>query len=163
MTVPGPTVESIGITNFDIQQAGTTGTSFRNAKNLDLYLRFENKGNLQEAPFGQIYIQKGKKSVFSYNFNDNDPKAEILPDSARRWSIPLSGFGTFGKYTVGAVFTYGSQKQQTLDVTKTIWIIPTGLIYAIVGGVIGLIVVILLIWWFLRSYKKRIMRKSRRW
>jgi hypothetical protein len=162
LTVPGPTIESVGLTNFDIQQYGSTGTNFRNANDLSLFMRFENKGNVQEAPFGQIYIEKGKKVVYSYNFNQSTQKQEILPDSARRWTVPLKGFGKFGKYTIGANLTYGENNQKTLDITKTIWIIPTILIYGIICSIVVLIVIILLIWFMLRSYKKRILRHSRR-
>ncbi len=165
MTVPGPTTEEVGITNFDIQQYGSTGTNFRNGKGLQLFLRFENKGNVQEAPFGQIYIQKGKKVTYSYNFNNADvtgARQEILPDTSRRWTVPLSGFGSFGKYTIGGVFTYGTNSQHSLDVTKTVWIIPTVLIFAVAGGVLGLIALIVIIWLLLRSYKKRLLRHYRR-
>lgn len=160
MTVPGPAVQSVGITNFDIEQDGSTGTNFRNSKNLSLFIRFQNKGNLQEAPFGQIYVQKGKKTVYSYNFNENQPQDEILPDSYRRWSFPLHGIGSFGKYTVGAALTYGTGTQQSIDITKTVWIIPTVLIYSVIAGVVALIIIITLIWMALRSYKKRILRGS---
>jgi hypothetical protein len=162
LTVPGPTTENVGLTNFDIQQYGSTGTNFRNAKDLSLYMRFENEGNVQEAPFGQIYVEKGKKLIYTYNFNQSTQKEEILPDSARRWTVPLSGFGTFGKYSVGANLTYGENNQKTLDITKTVWIIPTTFIIAAIVGVVILIVIIVSIWLFLRSYKKRILRHSRR-
>lgn len=161
LNVPGPTVERVGLTNFDIQQYGSSGTNFRNAKGISLFMRFQNEGNVQEAPFGLIYVQKGKKVVFSYKFNQDDPKDQILPDSYRRWTIPIKNFGSFGKYTIGATLTYGLDKQQSLDITKTVWIVPTVLIFAMVGGIVGLIVIIVLIWLFLRSYKRRILRHSR--
>lgn len=161
MTVPGPTVEQLTLTNFDIQQNGGTATNFRNSKNLSLFLRFENKGNLQESPFGQIYVQKGKKILYKYNFNNQQPPQEILPDSFRRWTIPLGGMGKFGKYTVGATLTYGT-KGESIDITKTIWIIPTGYILAVVITLIVLVVVIIGSWIFLRSYKRRILQSSRR-
>lgn len=162
VTVPGPTTQLVGITNFDIEQDGSAGTDFHNNKNLSLFMRFENKGNLQEAPFGQIYVEKGKKVVFTDNFNQNQPPSEILPDSYRRWSIPLSGIGDFGKYTIGAALTYGSGTQEALDITKTVWIIPTVLIFAAIGGLVALIVIVLVIWFLLRSYKKKILRGHRR-
>src|SRR5207302_902165 len=74
MTVPGPATEQLNLTNFDVQQNGSVGSNFRTPEDISLLLRFENKGNLQEAPFGQIYVQKGKKVVYTYNFNQADPK-----------------------------------------------------------------------------------------
>jgi len=161
MTVPGPTVEQLTLTNFDVQQNGGTASNFRTPNNLQLLLRFQNKGNLQEAPFGQVYVQKGKKVVYSYNFNQNQPQDEILPDSARRWIVPIKGMGKFGKYTVGATFTYGT-KGQSIEITKTIWIIPTAYILALVIIIVALVVIIGGGYMFLKSYKRRILRSSRR-
>jgi hypothetical protein len=82
-----------------------------------------------------------------------------LPDSARRWDIPLKNIGAFGKYTVTAVFTYGT-KNQSIEVTKSFWVIPTGVIIWSIVGLIVLIGLIVGIWLFLRSYKRRILRSA---
>ena len=161
MTAPGPTVEQLTLTDFDVQQNGGTASNFRTPDNLSLFMRFLNKGNLQEAPFGQVYVQKGKKVVYTYNFNEAQPQDEILPDSARRWMIPIKGMGKFGKYVVGATLSYGS-KGQSIDITKTVWIIPTGYIIATVVIVVLLVILIAGSWLFLKSYKRRILRSSRR-
>jgi len=161
LTVPGDTVEKLTLTNFDIQQNGGTGSNFRTPNDLSLLVRFKNEGNVQETPFGQVYVQKGKKTVYSYSFNNKNPRDAVLPDSARRWNIPIKGFGKFGKYTVAATFGYGS-KGQTVQITKTVWIIPTAVIMAIVIGIIALAAIILAVWVFLRNYKRRILKSSRR-
>lgn len=161
MTVPGDTVETLTLTNFDFQQDGTTASNFRTPKDLQILVRFQNKGNVQLSPFGQIYVKKGKTVVFTSNFNDNQPRDEILPDSYRRWTVPLHGFGKFGKYTVGATFGYGS-KGQSLEIEKTVWIIPTAYIFGAIGGFIGLICIIVLVTVGLRSYKRKILRSHSR-
>jgi hypothetical protein len=161
MTVPGPTVEQLLLTNFDVEQNGSTSTNFRTPNNLSLLVRFENQGNLQESPFGQIDVQHGKKIVYTSNFNQTQPQSEILPDSYRRWTIPLKGMGKFGKYTVEATFTYGT-KGDTIDISKSIWIIPSTYIIAGVVIVVALIVLIGGSWMFLKSYKKRVLKSSRR-
>lgn len=161
LTVSGPTVEKLNMTNFDIQQNGGTATNFRTPDGLALFVRFKNEGNIQEGPFGQIYVRKGKKIVYTYNFNQENPRQVVLPDSARRWQVPLKGFGKFGKYTVGATIGYGN-KGQSIEITKTVWIIPTMVIAAIVIGVVILAALILGAWLFLRNYKRRILKSSRR-
>jgi hypothetical protein len=161
LTVPGPTVEQLTLTNFDVQQNGGTATNFRTPDDMSLLLRFQNKGNLQEAPFGQINVQKGKKVVYTANFNQQDPKDNILPDSARRWAVPIKNLGKFGKYTISGTFGYGT-KGQTINIQKTVWIVPTGYI---IGGVIAVVVLLVIVvggWAFLRSYKRRILKSSRR-
>lgn len=82
-----------------------------------------------------------------------------LPDSARRWDIPLDKLGKFGKYTIGATFTYGTGNK-SIDFSKTIWIIPLSYV---IGAVVGLVVLILLIvgiWLGLRAYKGRVIKSS---
>jgi len=161
LTVTGPTVEQLTLTNFDVQQNGGAATNFRTPDNLELLIRFQNKGNLQEAPFGQVNVQKGKKVVYSSNFNQTEPKNEILPDSYRRWNVPLKNFGKFGKYTITGTFGYGS-KGETINIQKTVWIVPTMYIMAIVIAVVVFIALGGGAYMFLRSYKRKILRSSRR-
>lgn len=161
LTVPGPTIEQLTLTNFDVQQNGGTATNFRTPNDLALLVRFQNKGNLQEAPFGQINVQKGKKVVYTYNFNQDEPKDEVLPDSARRWTVPIKNLGKFGKYTVSGTFGYGA-KGTTINIQKTVWIIPTVYILIVVGAIAFIAIIIAGFWMFIRSYKRKILRSSRR-
>lgn len=163
LTVPGPVEEDLRLTNFDIQQHGSLGSNFRTPDNLEVFLRFQNKGNIQEAPYGQIYVQdtKTKKAVYSHDFNSEVPRDNILPDSARRWTIPIKNLKPFGKYTVGATFSYGASNK-TIEVKKTIWIIPTTYIIAALAALVGVIALIVFIVVGLKAYKKRILRSSYR-
>lgn len=159
MTVPGPAVEKLDLTDFSIQQNGTTGSNFRTPNNLQATVRFENKGSIQQGPFGKVSVKQGDKVIYSSDFNNKTPRDMVLPDSARRWDIPLKNIGTFGKYTVTAVFTYGT-KNQSVEVTKSFWVIPTGVIIWSIVGLIVLIGLIVGIWLFLRGYKRRILRNA---
>jgi hypothetical protein len=161
LTVPGPTVEQLLLTNFDIQQNGGTASNFRTPNNLGLLVRFQNKGNLQEQPFGQINVQKGKKVVYTSNFNQDQPRDNVLPDSYRRWTVPLKNLGKFGKYTVSGTFGYGT-KGQTINIEKTVWIVPTSYILGIVGAVVLLLIIGGGSFLFLKSYKRKILQSSRR-
>lgn len=160
MTVPGEFKEALQLTNFDVQQNGGKGSNFRTPNDLSLLVRFKNTGDVQEQPFGQIYVQKGKKVLYKSNFNTTNPKDNVLPDSARRWNVPLKGFGKFGKYTVGATFSYGTQGT-SIDIQKTVWIIPTTYIVAFIVTLIVIILLIFGIWKFLKGYKKRILKNAR--
>lgn len=161
LRVPGPVVEDLVLTNFEVRQNGGSSSNFRTPDNLELLLRFQNKGNVHVAPFGQITVRKGKEVIYDYKFNQKDPKGEVLPDSARRWQVPLENLGKFGKYKVVGTFGYGTQGK-TINVEKTVWIIPTVYILAAVGGLLLLVVLIVGIWLFLRSYKRRILRSASR-
>jgi hypothetical protein len=159
MTVPGKAVEKLALTDFNVQQKGVTGEMFGSPDNLQVTARFENKGGLQEGPFGKVSVrQDDKKVVYETDFNNKDPRDMVLPDSARRWDIPLKSIGAFGHYTVTATFTYG-KSNQTIDVTKSFWVIPQMVIIAAIVGTLVLIGLIVGIWMFLRNYKRRILHK----
>ena len=159
MTVPGATVEKLALTDFNVQQNGKTGETFGSPDHLQVSARFQNDGNVQEGPFGKVtVVQDDKKVVYETDFNNKNPRDMVLPDSARRWDIPLKNIGAFGHYTVKATFTYG-KTNQTIDVTKSFWVIPQMVIIAAVVGVVVLIGLIVGIWMFLRNYKRRILHK----
>lgn len=162
LTVPGEIVERLEIKNFDIQQNGITGTSFRTPNDLQVSFAFENKGNLQIGPFGKVSVKQGDNVVFQSDFNNKDPQDVILPDSTRRWEIPLKDIGTFGHYDVIATFTYGTTNQ-TIEVTKSFWVIPQWVIIAAIAALIVLIAAIALaVWLIIRSRKRRHLPRIRR-
>lgn len=157
LTVPGPTTELLNLTNFDIQQNNHTGTTFQNPDNLSVLVRFENKGNIQEGPFGKIVVKNGKTVVYETDFNVTDPRDQILPDGARRWDVPLKNVGNFGYYTVTGTLTYG-QKNTTVDISKSFWVIPQSYI---IGAIIALIVLIGLIIFLIFFIRNRMRRRLR--
>lgn len=159
LTVPGDAVEKLELTDFEIQQNGKAGTFFTSPKDIQISTRFRNDGNVQLGPFGKISVSKGDDVVYSVDFNDNDPREMALPDSARRWDIPVEKLEDFGHYKVSATFSYGSQNK-TIEIEQSFWVVPVGVIIAIVGGVVGLIVLIAAIVFFLRSYKKKILQNN---
>lgn len=159
LTVPGPTVEKLNLTNFDVQQKNHTGTTFFNGDDISVLIRFENKGNIQEGPFGKISIKNGKNVVYETDFNVTTPRDQVLPDSARRWDVPLKNISGFGYYTVTGTLTYG-QVNQTIDISKSFWVIPQAYI---IGAIIALVVVIgiiLFLVFFVRGRMKRRLRNK---
>lgn len=158
LTVPGDAVEQLNLTDFSLLQGTKAGTDFRTPNDLKVSFRFENKGNVQLGPFGKISVQQGKKLIYDVDFNNKNPRDMILPDGARRWDIPLNNIGTFGYYTISATFTYGS-KNQSIDVTKSFWVIPTSYI---IGAIVALIVLIGLIVWLVFFLRGRRHRNARR-
>lgn len=141
LTVPGDIVEKLELADFAIQQDGTSGSFFQSSNDLQATVRFENKGGAQVGPFGKLSVMQGSQVVYEADFNNKDPRDMVLPDSARRWDIPLKKIGSFGNYTVTATFTYG-EKNQTIEVTKSFWVVPQ---IVIIATIIGVLVLVLLI------------------
>ncbi len=158
LTVPGDMVEKLTLTDFNIVQGDKAAANFRTPNDLKVGFRFENKGNVQVGPFGKISVKQGDTVVYSTDFNNKNPRDVILPDSARRWEVPLENIGEFGYYTVTATFTYGT-KNQSIDVTRSFWVIPTAVI---IGLIIAFILLVGLIVWFIFHLRNRRQRKARR-
>jgi hypothetical protein len=162
VNVPGKVVEKLALTDFNVLQKGKSGEMFGSPDDLQLTARFENKGGVQEGPFGKISVMQDDKTVvYEADFNRKDPRDMVLPDSARRWDIPLKKIGSFGHYTVTAVFTYG-KNNQTIEVSKSFWVVPQMLIIAAVVGLLVLIGLIVGAVMFLKGYKRRVLRKHGR-
>ena len=157
VTVPGNVVEQLSLTDFTIQQHNKTGVYFGTPDNIEVMARFQNKGSIQLAPFGKVSVKQGNTVVYESDFNTDAPHDMVLPDGARRWNIPLKQIGNFGKYTVSATFSYG-KKNQTIEVTKSFWIIPTIAIVGAIGGFLLLIGLIVGLWFFLRNRRRRASR-----
>ena len=161
LTVPGPVTEKLELTDFSILQGGKAGTDFRTPNDLQVSFRFENKGNIQLGPFGKISVTQGKDIVYDYDFNAEEPRDVVLPDGARKWSVPLENIKDFGHYTVSATFTYGSTNQ-SIDVERSFWVIPTAYI---IGAIVALLLLIAFIVWliyFLRGRRRRVARRGAR-
>lgn len=159
MTVPGKLVDTLELSSFDVNQGGKPNSLFQDNKDLNVSFRFENQGNVQVGPIGKISVQNGDDVVYEADFNNKEQRDMILPDSARRWDIPLKDIGTFGKYDVTGTFTYGSENK-TIEVTKSFWVVPLWAILAGIAALIAVIGLIVGIWLFLRNYKRRILRDS---
>lgn len=159
LTVPGDAVEKLNLTEFMLLQGGKEGGGLLNSPNdLKMTLRFENKGNVQLGPFGKVSVTQGDKVIYDTDFNNKTPSDVILPDSARRWDLPLENIGSFGHYTVSATFTYGT-KNQSIDVTRSFWVIPMAVI---IGAAIMTLLLIALIVWFIFHLKNRRTRQVQR-
>lgn len=154
LTVPGKVTEKLNMTSFDIRQDGKAGSFFQSPNDLQASVRFENKGGLQAGPFGKVSVKQGDKVVYETDFNNKTPRDMILPDSARRFDIPLKKIESFGNYTVSATFTYGT-KNQTIEVSSSFWVIPQFLIIATAVGVLVLVGLIVGIWMLIKSSRHR--------
>lgn len=155
LTVPGPVTEKLTLTNFDIQQGGKNNTFFQSANDIQTSFRLESKSNVQVAPFGKISVKQGDKVVYDYDFNMSDPRDMILPDSARRWDVPLKNLGSFGHYTVYATLTYG-KNNQTIETSKSFWVIPWIVIVAAIVAVLLLVGLVLLVIFLIRKRGRRV-------
>lgn len=157
LTVPGNLVEKLDLTDFKVEKAGKSAAFFTDAADMMVKTRFENKGNIQLGPFGEIAVRKSGRVVASSSFNGEEPVDMTLPDSARRWDVPLDGIGGFGKYEVLGTFSYG-QNNQTIEASTSFWIIPLWMQIAALAVLVIIAVVVVLVPILIKRKRRRTRR-----
>lgn len=169
VTVPGKIVEQMDIASFDVRHINakadtlTSGPStfFTGRKSLGAVVRFDNTGNVQEAPFGNIILKKGKKQLATYQINNITPRGDVLPDSIRYFTAPLTNLGSFGRYTIEGNFGYGTTGQ-LLTAQTSFYVVPVGLL--IIVGVVVLLILFLIFGLprLVRAYNRRVIQRAGR-
>lgn len=162
VTVPGPVNEQMSLASFDVRHINpktnaveSPSVLFTSNKNIAGVVRFQNSGNLQEEPFGKMILKKGSKTIATYDVNNTSPRGNVLPSSIRRFAVPLSGMGSFGKYTLEGNFGYGT-KGQLLSASTSFYIVP---LTAIVIAVVVLLLILVVVY-LIRAYIKEAIKKA---
>lgn len=159
LRVPGDALEQLKLTHFSIFNDNASGFYFQTPEALQVYARFENIGNVQVAPQGKVVVsKKWSDAVWEHDFNIENPKGMILPDSARRWDIPLKDLDGIGYYTVTATLVYG-EKNSTVEVSHSFLVAPLWLVLILIVVPLLLIASAIVITIFVTRRRKR--RRSR--
>lgn len=162
LTVPGNIKQQLSIASFDIRSNDVASTYFTSNKNIDAVIRFQNEGNIQVEPFGKILIKnRAGKIITIYNVNNSNPPGNVLPNSIRKFSIPLNKLGSFGIYTVEGNFGYGTTGQ-ALSASTTFYVIPLALIIGFVLFIILILFIIFVLPKIIKNYNQRIINKAGR-
>lgn len=160
--VPGPGLsQQVAISSFNVQKNNQAGRFFFGSNGLSAVVSFNNTGNVQEEPFGKVTVQNmSGKTILTKSINQVTPPGSVLPSSIRSFSVPLSGLGSFGKYTVSGYFGYGTSGQ-LLSASTVIYVVAPWIIV-----LIGVIIVLIIfgIWgmpklfryWYRRSINKNV-------
>ncbi|MEO7364157.1 MAG: hypothetical protein ABIV43_01465 [Candidatus Saccharimonadales bacterium] len=159
--VPGDIKEQLNIAGISVLSGKNSSNFFTTNKNLVVRIRFQNQGNIQETPFGKLIVKdRSNKVLGTYELNNISPPANVLPDSIRRFEIPIKT-GKFGQYKIEGNFGYGSSGQ-LLSAATTIYIIPFALIVAFISLVVFLALAIFGVPRLIRAYNRRILRRAGR-
>ncbi|HEY4963119.1 MAG TPA: hypothetical protein VIH90_00295 [Candidatus Saccharimonadales bacterium] len=162
LTVPGNIVNKLSITSFDARVNDMPKTLYFSSKGIDSVIRFQNEGNIQEQPFGKIILKNHSgKELYSTEVNNTSPRSNVLPNSIRKFTIPLQHVGTFGIYTIEGNFGYGPNGQ-LLSASTTFYVVP---VYAIVAFILLVLLIIFLVFGLpriIKAYNQRVIAKATR-
>jgi len=159
--VAGDVKEQLSIASFDTRDQDKSRTIFTSNKSIDAVVRFQNSGNVQEQPFGKILLKKGSKQIGSFDVNNTTPAGNVLPDSVRKFSVPLKGIGKFGKYSLEGNFGYGTSGQ-LLSAKTTFYVVPIPVIIIALILIVLILVAIFEAPRLVRRYNRRVLRKAGR-
>jgi hypothetical protein len=101
------------------------------------------------------------KVLAEYEINNVSPPGNVLPNSIRLFSEPLTKVGSFGEYKLEGNFGYGSNGQ-LLSASTTFYVIPAWLIIAFIALVLLLAFLIFGLPRLIKAYNRRVLRKAGR-
>lgn len=158
--VPGNITEKLTIASFDTRTDDHVHTVFTTNKKITATARFQNQGNVQEAPFGKILLRdRSNKVLATYEVNNTTPAANVLPDSIRKFTVPLDKVGSFGKFKLQGNFGYGANGQ-LLTASTTFYVVPLPLVIAVVVLIALILFAIFVLPKMVRGYNRRIVRAA---
>lgn len=147
ITVPGTLREQVQLTALHIHRGDRKGTLFFE-KPTKIGVELRNLGNGFVKPFGTVEIRNmAGKEVYTYQLNNTNPRANILPSSNRIFENNIKNINQPGRYTVTASISYGAGSQ-VLTLKKTFWYIPLWLTAVILA------VLLLLVYLVYRAYRR---------
>jgi hypothetical protein len=162
LKVPGNVTEKLSLASFDARSNDRPGSIFTSNKKIDAVVRFQNSGDIQVEPFGKVLLKdRSGKLISSFEVNSTEPRGTVLPDSIRKFSVPLSKVGTFGKYKLEGNFSYGTGGQ-LLSASATFYVVPLWLIIAFIALVLFVSFLVFGLPRLIRAYNRRILRRAGR-
>jgi hypothetical protein len=158
ISVPGNVKEQVQLTGLHVYKGDSDGTLFFDKPD-KVGVEIKNMGNGFVKPFGTVEVRDmaGKK-IYSYQLNNTNPRATILPGSSRIFLDTLKNVSGPGRYTVTASVSYGTGSQ-VLTLKKTFWYIPLWLAGVIVGVLVLLVVLAFTAYRRYRHDRKRAYRR----
>jgi hypothetical protein len=157
--VNGPVTESLNFQSLQVIRNSDPGTFFFGKAPDHIAISLKNGGNGFSQPIGRVTINKGKKQVYSYEFNTNNAglHSTILPNSTRTFTDPIKNVTSFGHYKIMASLAY-KQGGATITLTKSFWVIPKIVQYSLLGLIL-LIVILVVLWRVAEDRGRRTRRR----
>lgn len=161
--VPGNLTERLDLVQISAATKSGEGKdpyrtkSFFTSGDVSVITRLKNSGDIHLQPFGKVIVKNmfGSK-VHEYEFNNVEPRANVLPDSIRKFGNDLPKMRWFGRYTIEANFGYGDGGGGLITARASFWYIPTLALFAIIILVLGIVG---LVYWMIRKQKARKQHK----
>lgn len=152
--VPGEIKEQLTLLQLSAAQKDSA-RGFIIGGDVSIMTRLKNTGNIHVKPFGKVQVKNMfGKVIHEYEFNNIDPRANVLPDSIRKFIDPLPNKRMLGRYTISANLTYSDGGGDLISGKATFWYFPTPVFY-------GLLLLLLLIAGGINYFMYKMRRKRK--
>lgn len=136
VTVPGNLTEKLDLVQMTAAQGGKA-KSFITKGDVQVITRLKNDGDIHVQPFGRVEIKNMfGKAVASYDLNNTDPRANILPGSTRKFEDQINYKKWFGRYTISANIGYSQGSGNIVSAQTSFWYMPAWSLYVLFGLVV---------------------------
>ena len=156
VTVPGNLTTSLSINQLSAADVNGNASSFFTNGQISTLLRLSNTGNIHTQPYGTIELKNMWGHVLSIT-QFNSTKANILPDSTRKFLVSMPQRSYLGRYTITASIANGTSSSNLVVATSSFWYIP---IWAQIVTVIVIILIVALVYWIVHSIRSRKFSKK---
>lgn len=161
VTVPGDLTESLDIADLTAAKGGSTGRFFIGSGDFSIVTRLVNNGNIHVKPYGNLIVtNQDGETVENINFNDQDPRDNVLPGTVRKFETPLSGDYNYGKYTITANIGYGNGNG-LITSKASFWVIPLWMLIVAIVALLAIIAGAFLIYRKLSKNRKHKVKPRR--
>jgi len=151
LRITGEAVEDLKVKEF------STDATFYQTPTVQFLTRVENTGTVPQQPQGVITITDMLGNTVG-KVNVNEQGGRVIQRDERVYETAWSSDSfTLGKYTAMASLVYGETDRRTVTRSVTFWIIPLKEVGMVVGGIILLLLLML---WGVKSYVRRELRKA---
>jgi len=153
--VDGAITEKASLVSF-LSVKDDTQRSFFETSPIGFVTRIKNEGNVHIKPVGSIEVRDMFGGLVA-TIPVNDNKANVLPESIRRFEATYSSSWMIGRYTADLAVGYGTTGQ-AITSTISFWVIPYKILLA---ALLLLGTIIFVMSRLLKVYNKRIIAKSK--
>ncbi len=150
--VPGQLTQKLELLQFSASQ-GESARGFFIGGQVSVMTRLKNTGDIHVKPFGKVQVRNlFGKVIHEYEFNNTDPRSNVLPGSTRRFVDNIPQKRWFGRYTITANIGYVQGGADLLIAKTTFWYFATPVFYIMLLLLVLLSVGIYLV---LRKFQSR--------
>lgn len=154
--VDGTITEQASLASFYTAPTSTDNqSSFFEKAPITFVTRVKDEGNIHLQPSGQILVHDMFGNLVSTTSVNSD-KANVLPNSIRRFDTTMASSWMFGRYTADLQLGYGSHGQVLTD-TISFWVIPYKIVLVVLLAIITVIFVLVRM---VKVYNRRIIAKA---